>query len=860
MRYLLAGFVCLSTVAVTQAAEISFSKPPVATRSGDKTTITFTVSGAADVEVAVLDAKGEVVRHLAAGVLGAKNAPPEPLKQGLGQSLEWDGKDDFGKPAHGGPFKVRVRAGLDAKLSGFIGADPYRFGTTNSLATDEAGNLYVMAFEGPANQNTITLRVFNPDGSYQRTLLPFPSDLKPDALPDIARWDDKAKAFYARNHSSLNPCFYPWGSDSAQIVSASTKNGVVLVSGKTIYRFNPDGSVKSKPLAMWSAKAQLKSPNWLKAQVAASPDGRYLYYSNVAGTVYDGKKPSDVDAKWPQGRVYRHDTSKPDADPVAFFDLPLPDFEKQPYWMPSAWDKKTAAGGLAVDAKGNVFVGDLVNQEVVEISPEGKKVSASKVPWPDKVLVDSKSGTLYVSSLPVSRAGKPPAKILKVVGRGMEAKVAAEYPLKNTGEPGLAFGTANGKGVIWVTAGDSVVCLADEGAKFTEVATSFKATPESEDAFNRIAVDWERDEVYASDGVNRMWRYDGLTGKGGLLKKDGKTYWMTDVSVGYDRLLYARTGEGFSGAFERLTRDLAPAPFKDTGTHVLSPYIYSRYGIGFSEHGIGVGPRGQTYLSWMYDWNKYLLGGFGGDGKPLQGKYLKGKIKEDSYKRGMPKELDSAVVGPLPVSNGGIRVDLQGNIYLGMRLRPADSSTPAGFAKDPAYETWTGSIVQFGPEGGTVTNTGSGDDQPVGDLPKVVMSNKSVVAGAKKVYSGVGSFSGGGYGANSSVCVCRVPRFDLDRYGRLYFPNVVTHSVTVLDNAGNEVKSFGTYGNFDSQYVSPGSKDGKPVVSTSPIPFAWPMAVGVSKNHVYVCDTGNRRVARVAFTYAAEALAEIKSE
>src|SRR5205823_3539126 len=115
------------------------------------------------------------------------------------------------------------------------------------------------------------------------------------------------------------------------------------------------------------------------------------------------------------------------------------------------------------------FVGDLVNQEVVEVSPDGKKVSASKVSWPDKVLVDSRSGTLYVSSLPVSRAGKPPAKILKVVGRGAQAKIAAEYQLKNAGEPGLAFGTANGKSVIWVTAGDSVVCLADEGSKFTEV-------------------------------------------------------------------------------------------------------------------------------------------------------------------------------------------------------------------------------------------------------------------------------------------------------------------------------------------------------------------------------------------------------
>ena len=50
------------------------------------------------------------------------------------------------------------------------------------------------------------------------------------------------------------------------------------------------------------------------------PD-RYAYYSNVAGTAYDGKKPSDVDPNWPQGRIYRQDLSKPGSDPEPFFDL-----------------------------------------------------------------------------------------------------------------------------------------------------------------------------------------------------------------------------------------------------------------------------------------------------------------------------------------------------------------------------------------------------------------------------------------------------------------------------------------------------------------------------------------------------------
>ena len=70
-----------------------------------------------DVAVTIEDAKGKVIRHLVAGVLG-KN-PPEPLQADtLAQSLAWDGKDDFGKAATGwavpGPRAARHEAGVRA--------------------------------------------------------------------------------------------------------------------------------------------------------------------------------------------------------------------------------------------------------------------------------------------------------------------------------------------------------------------------------------------------------------------------------------------------------------------------------------------------------------------------------------------------------------------------------------------------------------------------------------------------------------------------------------------------------------------------------------------------------------------------
>jgi len=46
---------------------------------------------------------------------------------GFSQKLEWDGKDDYGGAAKGGPFKVRVRAGMRAKLERIVVGDPYAY-------------------------------------------------------------------------------------------------------------------------------------------------------------------------------------------------------------------------------------------------------------------------------------------------------------------------------------------------------------------------------------------------------------------------------------------------------------------------------------------------------------------------------------------------------------------------------------------------------------------------------------------------------------------------------------------------------------------------------------------------------------
>jgi len=147
-----------------EAREVAFSSPPKVTKHDDGARIEFIASAQTDCAVYILDRSGKVVRHLAAGVLG--DQPPSPLKPGLVQSLIWDGKDDFGSPASGAPFSVRVCLGLRPTFDGLIGFNPATLGSVRALATDPQGELYVFHVFGSLHPNdgTVVCSVLDPQG------------------------------------------------------------------------------------------------------------------------------------------------------------------------------------------------------------------------------------------------------------------------------------------------------------------------------------------------------------------------------------------------------------------------------------------------------------------------------------------------------------------------------------------------------------------------------------------------------------------------------------------------------------------------------------------------------------------------
>lgn len=267
------------------AGEASFVTKPAVKKEGVGARIMFAVPAPTDVEVSILDSSDRVVRHLAAGVLGATNAPPPPLKPGLTQEIAWDGKDDAGNVAANSPFKVRVRAGLKADLDGFIGESKYWIGELHGLATDPKGNLYVYSSSVPVHRGTSRyLQVYDRNGNYLRTIMPMPANLPVEKVSGFKVVPSAAGGFTPVNFFGTWPEFYPGGDAGfGDLAPSVTADGILTIgSGFHVARVRDDGSSVGPEFiqTVWSAKAAKKPSHYTAIgpkHMVASPDGKYIY-------------------------------------------------------------------------------------------------------------------------------------------------------------------------------------------------------------------------------------------------------------------------------------------------------------------------------------------------------------------------------------------------------------------------------------------------------------------------------------------------------------------------------------------------------------------------------------------------------
>jgi hypothetical protein len=809
-----------------------FTRKPTAVRDGGSVRIDFAVAGPTDAAVFIEDAKGGVVRHLAAGLLG--KTPPRPFAPGLSQSINWDGRADYGKPAEGGPFKVRVALGLDAKYDRVVCGDPLSIGA-RALAVGPDGTLYVRAATGQnwPNGTGEILLAYGRDGKYKRQLMPFPADAEPGKLRGL-RTVTLAGRPAPTVHNVATRDFYGTGGHWFKSSMAVTPDGTVLlpVAGPRLAALTPRGAC---------AWGDFAGPNLLEKKLrlgarqrvflAVSGDGRSAYVGGVA----EKKGPKDT---------YRH----------AVYRVPLPARgpAKVFFGDPGATgrDRTHLAGpprGLAVDGKGHLLVADQKGDRILVLAEKnGKVVAEIPAKAPDALAVDAKTGAVYVTC----STGGESMELVKLSGWRKPEPVArmelGKWGLARA-QPIMALDAGASPAVIWMAAAfwrsSWLMRVEDRGGKFelTRVNNSRLGSA----GFTDLSVDRLRGDIYFRAGG--YWRFSETEDKLERFRFEPSRGRNGQLAAGYGGSVYLHHANP-TGIYrlDRAGKSLAFGSGAGNGKGNVIPGVSPDMYV-ITSHQLGVRRDGHVFV------------------QANHGKVLRRVRYMQHYGPNGKKVEDGPVWWTSEVAVGP-KFDAAGNIYLAEQIKPKGQSCPpelgdvrGAASRYGGVASLYGSIVKFPPSGGVFSFGGkivppAGAPQarpaPGAATTECIYSWKSgrdlpcKVIGAEWVRMGVSHIEHSG-------CTCENTRFDVDEFGRVFYPDLCRFRVGVLDTAGNEITHFGGYGNADS--AGPKSAVPEPEIALS-----WLVGVAVTDRCAYMGDTLARRLLRAKLVYAAEETCGVK--
>ncbi|MBL8028348.1 MAG: hypothetical protein JNL74_18130 [Fibrobacteres bacterium] len=841
----------------------SFTSQPSMTRvSADSCTISFAVTENCDVEVSIVNTvDSTIVRHLAAGVLGV-SAPAPFVKNSLTQTIGWNSCDDFGNKVMipDNSLKVRVRAGMSLSLQNLVGDNPYAFTPYRDLhgiVVDAEGYVYVCGNPGRMTQehwfaDTRYIRKYDKNGSYVKTLFPFPSNLPLDKArgwgiyensggPYVPRWSNTSMPVMSRTTlaGDIQQTYQP-------LLQFVDKDGNLVFGSYKLQRFGRDGSIGQTgtiSTLLQNPTAPSSRNTYAMVLLTPLPDGNRVLMSGIftyTGTV------ADSTGFYCDGQVYRVNLTTGVVE--SWLKLPIDSLPKN---MANGGNRQTLLGGdktvgsimgTAVDSSGRIYVCDRFHKRIGVYDTSAALIGSIALPNSDHVAVSKRTGAIYV----VTRALSGGVKLLKfgsfASGMAKVCEVSISSTMLSTsnfpGSMSLAVNDIDAIPVVWVGAANATVrAYRDGGAQF-ELVKDFLA--ESKDAnsvdftgpnqtFGRVAVDRKSETVYINDDWGSIFKIENW--KNPVMRAcstiAGKQIYAADMALSPDyRYMYVLENSStyyrqYHHPIKRYTNERrhAPANWANSGSNMLTPEIYARYAPCSGVRGLSINKDGRVAVINRCAVNAYNAIVFPDSGSKDT---LRGTIR----------------AGSLTTVCGGVKYDWKGNLYLGARVRTSQYVVPTpwivGTAIDTGFKYSVGSIVRLdGEDTGSVTaNTITGGMKSYNNIPLGPFSND--------IYSG------------GAGCVCRSPRFEVDPYGRIFSPGGITGKVTVADNDGNIIMTFGEYGNMDSRGTLPALTPTQELAVSSGIPLCFPVAVAASEDYIYVCDYSNSRLTRVKMNYSAD--------
>ncbi|MFH0920693.1 MAG: FlgD immunoglobulin-like domain containing protein [Fibrobacterota bacterium] len=799
-----------------------FTGGPTAISDNGNIRIDFSVSEATDVAVWVEDDQGKITSHLAAGNL-ASSTVPAPLQAGLVQSILWDGKDDNGNTMSLAGKTVKVGLGISASFDKVIGWDGLSLGCVLGLAVDSAGSVYVLNGGGDYwSRSSPTIQVLDRSGNYTRTLLPYPGNVTLNTATQNLWRNSTLVGWVPRIHQFFQT-LYP---EANQLYTQT-----MCVAGDRLV-FSNTGS-KSKP-------HQLRIK--LNGQI---PDQGFIgteYYSgvmNVANIHFAFDSDSNwiyatgflVPGEWSTAQrhvVYR--SKADDAAPVVFSGvLDTAGTDNAHFNNPS---------GMDVDDLGNVYVADKGNSRICVFNSAGVFLASLAVTSPGPIAVHP-DGRIYVVS--------SSSTLLKYASYSASSP-SAQIALRSDGLPTLGLDRTAASAIVWAGFMSTVKeggkgelwKLTDQGASFAkEVIASF--TPNVLVRPMYIAADNLNEQVYVKDWAdNRVIRISGINGV-----VESVPFVAADMEIGANGDIYAYQSLGYRGGawIKKYSHGFTPIQFSSGKDSLWFPGTV-RGGHLRGVRGVDIGPGGDIYVLHYFgyqdltpQWDRVHLTIFDSAGN------LKADSVVNWYYSG--------------AGGGCVRVDKQGDIFVTEHLIPDSISQYSGLTTDEKNE-WSalvtsslynaknhvfGSLLRFSSAGGIINYTNSKTRPTTTGFIGWTQTWNGIEYYTVDQMSWIYPFSPTPIGPKGTGCTCFNPRFDMDKFGRLFLPDFAHFRVNVLDNEGNKIYHFGNYGNMDAQGLS----------------YAWPAYLAVTDKAVYVSDMVNRRVVRALIDYQTQGQADLST-
>jgi hypothetical protein len=383
-----------------------FTKEPIITKTGDIFTIEFAVKDYCDATVAIQTLDGDILRHLASGVLG-KNAPLPFKQNSLEQKISWDSKNDQGKYVDDlKNVNIRISLGLKPTYEKDLYTSPYKRITGMPAIAAGPEGLYV--FEGYGRDH---LMLFNHQGEYVKTIYPFPAS----QISNIKglEWSsygnrEKAPLKYSAYQQTLlssgnngptasgNSASYS-GMLGKGATTISVQGSRLLLAFERINRLQTDGSTGNMEILgpavgldrntnVNNKEKLIMGPN----SSAFSPDGKTAYFTCYMWQY--GYQSGQQSGSLPVVMKVNYESNEP---AVVFAGNLLQDkFGSGP-------DQLNTPSSVDTDTNGNVYVSDFCNDRIQIFDPSGKLLKSLSTPKPSKVLVHKTTNEIYAFSYPI---------------------------------------------------------------------------------------------------------------------------------------------------------------------------------------------------------------------------------------------------------------------------------------------------------------------------------------------------------------------------------------------------------------------------------------------------------------------------